>query len=245
MKAQKQSVQIQRRKMPLRILIVEDEVLIAETIKLLLELQGHEVPDICISYEEAVAAYHKEKPDLVILDIRLYGDKSGIDFANFLQNQAETTPFIYLTAQYDRRIFNLALETTPYGYLAKPIQKESLWTTIETAYQIHQQGKAPDLELTIFDGQKNHRVKDKEIICIKSDHVYANVHLVDGRKIVTRTPLGQFLQNIQSKLLFQCHRSYIINTKHVNSWDNDTVTLVDGQKIPVSRSKRQVLMTLL
>ncbi len=231
--------------MPLRILIVEDEVLIAETIKLYLEEQGHQVQDICISYEEAVESYLKNKPDLIILDIRLYGANSGIDYAHFLQDQSEKTPFIFLTSQHDRRIFDLALETSPHGYLAKPIQKESLWTTVETAYQLFKKGEKPIITFTLFDGQKKYKVDEREIVCVKSDHIYSNVHLVDGRKIVTRKPLSQFLKHIQSQLLFRCHRSFIINTLHVNDWDNNSVTLVNGDVVPVSRSRRDMLMELL
>lgn len=231
--------------MSLRILIVEDEILIAETIKLYLEEQGHQVLDICISYEEAVDSFHQQRPDMVVLDIRLYGPKSGIDFANFLQEQSEKTAFIYLTSQHDRRIFDLALETTPYGYLAKPIQKESLWTTVETAYRLFKDDSPPTITYTLFDGQKKHKVNEREIVCVKSDHIYSNVHLVDGRKIVTRKPLSQFLKHIQSQLLFRCHRSFIINTLHVNDWDNNSVTLVNGEIIPVSRSKRDILGKML
>ncbi|MEL6676128.1 MAG: response regulator transcription factor [Bacteroidota bacterium] len=233
--------------MGLRILVVEDEVLISETIKLLLEEQGHLVQDSCISYEEAIEAYQKEKPDMVILDVRLYGQKSGIDFANYLLNQPEETPFIYLTSQYDRRIFELALETNPYGYLAKPIQKASLWTTVETAYQRFKErnNESENPEITVFDGQKNHRIKEEEIVWIKSDHVYAKVHLLDDRQILTRKPLSKFRDQISGKWLFQCHRSYIINIRHVSSWDNQAVTMVDGETIPVSRSKRQTLIDML
>ena len=231
--------------MALRILIVEDEVIIAEMVKLLLEQQGYEVLDTCISYEEAVEAFECKQPDLVILDIRLYGQKSGIDFANFLLSQPTKTPFIYLTSQYDRRIFNLALETSPYGFLAKPIQKESLWTTIETAYRLFQGDQALAKELTLFDGQQYHRVQEGEIVSINSEHVYSNVKLADGRKIITRKPLRQLLNQIKGNLLFQCHRSFIINTRYVDGWDNDSVRLSNGEIIPVSRSKKSVLMGLL
>lgn len=231
--------------MSLKILIVEDEILIAETVRFFLKEQGHRVQGICISYEEALEAFERQRPDLVILDIRLYGSKSGIDFANFLQAQPEKVPFIYLTSQHDRRIFNLALDTTPYGYLAKPIQKESLWATVETAYRLFESGETPSVELTIFDGQTNYRVKEQEIVCIKSDHIYANVHLTDGRTIITRKPLSQFLEKIKSKRLFQCHRSFIINTGYVESWDRDSVIMTNGEIIPVSRSKKQLLISLL
>ncbi|MEM6725086.1 MAG: response regulator [Bacteroidota bacterium] len=228
--------------MPLRILVVEDEILIAEMIRMYLEERDHRVPAICISYEEAIEAFHEEKPDLVILDIRLYGDKSGIDIAQYLRQQDPITPFVFLTSQYDKRVLKLALETSPFGYLAKPIQKETLWTTVETAYRLGNNGMNHNAEIVISDGHKNHKVKEHEILCIKSDHVYAQIHLVDGRKLVTRKSLRDLIDILKSELLFQCHRSFVINTACVHGWDKQTVTLVNGLRVPVSRSRKALLM---
>ena len=231
--------------MSLRILIVEDEVLIAETIKLQLEEQGHIIQDICISYDEAISAYQQQRPDLVILDIRLYGSKSGIDVATYLCAQPQKTPFIYLTSQHDRRIADLALETTPYGYLAKPIQKESLWTTVAAAYKRFQSESLLEKELTIYDGQKKYKIKEREIVYIKSDHIYANILLANGKTIITRKPLSHFLQLLKSNLLIQCHRSYIVNKEYIDRWNSDSAYLVNGEVVPISRSKRQILLSQL
>lgn len=230
----------------LKILIVEDEILIAETIKLYLEEKGHIIQDICISYREATKAIEREQPDLVILDIRLYGEKSGIDVAKYIKQQSKKIPFIYLTSQYDQRIFNLALETVPFGYLAKPIQKESLLTTIETAYRLFQQDELSTVKsIIISDGQQNHRVKEREILYIKSDHIYANIYLANREKITIRKSLQDVLDIIKSQLFYQCHRSYIVNTLHVNGWNKSNVVLVNGEQIPVSRTKRKDLEGLL
>ncbi|MFK7948402.1 MAG: LytR/AlgR family response regulator transcription factor [Saprospiraceae bacterium] len=230
----------------LKILIVEDEILIAETIRLYLEEKGHIVQDICISYREAIRAIEREQPDLVVLDVRLYGEKSGIDVAKYIKKQAEKIPFIYLTSQYDQRIFNLALETVPFGYLAKPIQKESLLTTIETAHRLFQQNELSTVKsIIINDGFQNHRVKEQEILYIKSDHIYVNIYLANREKITIRKSLQDILDIIKSQLFFQCHRSYIVNTLHVNGWNKSNVVLVNGEQIPVSRTKRKDLEDLL
>ena len=68
-----------------------------------------------ISYEEAFQAYNLRRPDLVLLDIRLYGTKSGIDFAAYLKEQVNGPPFIFLSSQNDQKILEQALETNPYG----------------------------------------------------------------------------------------------------------------------------------
>lgn len=233
--------------MALKILIVEDEILIAQTIKLYLEGQGYFVQGICISYSEAVESYQNQKPDLVLLDIHLYGEKSGIDFANFLIEQPQPTAFIYLTSQNDRRIFNLALETNPYGYLPKPIKKEVLWTTVETAYNLYQKNNfnTDSEQIILFDGQMNHKINLTKIVYLEADHVYTNIYLSDNRKIQVRQALYQLIENIQSDLLFQCHRSYAINIKQISSWDNQNIIMTNNTKIPVSRSKKNQLKELL
>ncbi|WNJ17009.1 DNA-binding response regulator [Pontibacter sp. G13] len=231
--------------MSLKILVVEDEVLIAETIKLFIEEKGHEVTDMCISYEEAKEAYVQSPPDLVILDIRLYGKKSGIDFANFLLEQPLKIPFVYLTSQHDKRIFDMAIDTAPYGYLAKPIHKQTLWLTVEAAYQRFLEELPPVNELIISDGQSKHKISEQDITLIKADHVYSEVFLKDGRKLLVRKPLRYFEEQAQGDFLIQAHRSYIVNVREVLSWTTNSVTLADGQSIPVSRARKQGLFELL
>lgn len=229
------------RTMPLKILIVEDEVLIAETLKLHLEALGHEVLDLCISYEEAIDSYQQQIPDIAILDIRLYGEKSGVDFANYLCKQKAQIPFIFLTSQNDRRIFEKALDTSPYGYLSKPVRKETLWTTIEVAYNKYLNDHLLTSELQVYDGQQNHRLKESNILYIKAEHVYSYVYLKYGEKIVTRTPLREIEQEVNAKIFCRCHRSHIINTMHISSWDNENATMSDGHILSISKSKRKVL----
>jgi len=109
-----------------KILIVEDEVIIADTIKRYLTQNGHQVVGNAISYQEAESIYIEKKPDLVLLDIRLSGTKTGIDVAYFIQQQTDPKPFIFLSSQLDSRSLNSAKETFPAGYLSKPIQKNTL-----------------------------------------------------------------------------------------------------------------------
>ncbi|MEM6298884.1 MAG: DNA-binding response regulator [Bacteroidota bacterium] len=220
----------------MKVLIVEDEILIAQTIKLYLMERGHATQGFCISYEEFVAAYEKEVPDLVLLDIRLYGERSGLEIAKYLNASPESVPFVYLTSQQDKRTFDLALATTPHGYLPKPIRKETLWTTIETAYQLSQSNVTPAVNL--FDGKSTHQIIPEDLLYVQSEHVYTNVFLKGGGKVVIRKPLSWFLESFKS--LERAHRSYLVNPDMVRSWDSDVLTLRDGTKIPLSRSYKKM-----
>ncbi|MBK9734020.1 MAG: DNA-binding response regulator [Saprospiraceae bacterium] len=222
----------------LNILIVEDEILIAETIKYYLEERDHNVLSIAISYDEAVQAYRLRCPDLVLLDIRLYGQKSGIDFANFLSEQISNPPYVYLTSQYDQRILAEALKTNPSGYLTKPIQKETLWTTVEAAYHLHEASQVVQPVITLQDGKNNYNINANEILYIQSDHVYVTIITIRDQKITVRKSLQQLLSLCESEFLFICHRSYIINLKHIQEWNNDEIILKNNFAVPISRSKR-------
>lgn len=222
----------------LSILIVEDEILIAETISMYLEERGHSVQDIAISYAEALTAFHLKRPDLVLLDIRLYGEKSGLDFGNYLLKIDDHPPFIYLTSQYDRRIVDTALVTNPSGYLTKPINKQSLWTTIETAAS-----KIKPASMSLYDGKVYHKLSASDILFIQADHVYVRVHTKDGNVIMARKSMKQLLSEINSNDLIHCHRSYVVNHRFVSKWTSDVLELSNGAKVPMSRSRREGLLS--
>ncbi|MBN2102891.1 PAS domain S-box protein [bacterium] len=120
------------------ILIVEDEVIIAYDLQQKLQTLGYQVPDICTSGEEAIESTNKHLPDLILMDIRLHGNMSGIEAVEQIQKQHDM-PIIYLTAHTDTSTLEKAKHTRPEGYLVKPIDDEqSIYGPIEIALHKHQ-----------------------------------------------------------------------------------------------------------
>lgn len=117
---------------PTRILIVEDEILIALEIETRLKKFGFEVCGKAVSSEEALFLVESESPELVLMDIMIKGTMDGIQTASVI-NKKYNIPIIYLTAYVDQVTLNRAKETNPFGYLAKPIQERDLHSTIEMA----------------------------------------------------------------------------------------------------------------
>lgn len=226
----------------INILIVEDEILIAETIRMYLEERGHKVLNIAISFDEAKHAFYLRRPDLVLLDIRLYGQKSGIDFANFLLEQKDGSPYIYLTSQYDKRILEQALQTNPFGYLTKPIQKESLWTSIESAYNLYISKNNDDKIISFQDGKNNYQINVNEILYIQANHVYSRIVTVEKKEVILRKTLHELKELLNFDYIIYCHRSYIINLKHIQEWNNNEITLKNRLAIPISRSRRDEIV---
>ncbi|GAO44674.1 sigma-54-dependent transcriptional regulator [Flavihumibacter petaseus] len=121
--------------MPKRILIVEDEFIIANDLQLILEKAGYAVIGIAVSGEEA-DAFISRKPDLVLLDIRLKGRQSGIDIARKLRT--EHIAFIYLSANSNQKILEAAKATEPDGFLVKPFREKDLLIALDIAWYRHQ-----------------------------------------------------------------------------------------------------------
>jgi DNA-binding NtrC family response regulator len=121
--------------MSIKILIVEDEFIVANALRLTVEQAGYKVNGIAASAEEADEQLQNQQPDLVLLDIRLEGKRSGIDLAKKLR--AENIPFIYLSANSNQKILEEAKTTEPYGFLVKPFREKDLLVTLDIALYRH------------------------------------------------------------------------------------------------------------
>jgi DNA-binding NtrC family response regulator len=121
--------------MSIKILIVEDEFIVANALRLTVEQAGYRVNGIAASAEEADEQLQNQKPDLVLLDIRLEGKRSGIDLARKLR--ADNIAFIYLSANSSQKVLEEAKKTEPYGFIVKPFREKDLLVTLDIALYRH------------------------------------------------------------------------------------------------------------
>lgn len=122
---------------PIRILIVEDERLVADDLQETLQGLGYEVSASVASGEEALAKVAETTPDLVLMDIRLSGTLDGVQAADLIQSQFQI-PIVYLTANADRATLERVKASHPFGYILKPFNEKILATTIDIALSRHQ-----------------------------------------------------------------------------------------------------------
>ncbi len=115
-----------------RIMVVEDEGLVALQIKEALETLGYEVVAVASSGEEAINKATAGEPDLVLMDVRLRGPMNGIEAARRIRASLEV-PVVYLSAYSDAETLEMAELTEPYGYVLKPFDERSLRTVIQMA----------------------------------------------------------------------------------------------------------------
>lgn len=116
----------------IKILIVEDQIIVALNIKNRLKNLGYTVLDAVASGEEAIRQAELTNPDLILMDIMLKGDMDGIEAARIIKSRSGT-PVIYLTACTDLETLERAKLTDPEGYISKPFREENLCENIEAA----------------------------------------------------------------------------------------------------------------
>ena len=166
----------------IRVLIVEDEPLIAEDIAQGLEKNEFLVSAVVYSKEDAIEQLNINLPDLVLLDINLSGEMSGIEIAEKI-NTHYNIPFIFITSYSEKQTLEKAKFTEPSGYIVKPFNEASLYSTLEIALYNHAQKnkrKFPELSFNkinqhladpiserefsllqlIYDGKTNKQIAD-------------------------------------------------------------------------------------
>jgi DNA-binding NtrC family response regulator len=118
-----------------KILIVEDEYVVADHLKRFLEKAGHRVCGIASSYSEAMSFIKVDKPTWVLLDICLNGKSSGIELAEQLSNF--NIPFLFLSANMNQKTLEDVKKTKPYGFLSKPFKDKELMIMLDIAMDRH------------------------------------------------------------------------------------------------------------
>jgi PAS domain S-box-containing protein len=119
-----------------KILVVEDESIVAEDLRRSLEKLGYSVPSVVFSGEMAINKAREENPNLVLMDIMLKGEMDGIEAAGKIHS-GFNIPVVYLTAFGDENILARARITEPFGYIIKPFKERELKINIEIALYKH------------------------------------------------------------------------------------------------------------
>ncbi len=153
----------------IKVLIVEDEPLIAKNIGMYLNNNDYEVAAISFDPEDAIFQLKRHTPDLAILDINLESEQDGIDIAYFI-NRHHFIPFIYLTSYSDKDTIDRAKKTNPAGFIVKPFNEKTLYATIEIALCNHAtlaNRHVPELSFDKINKQISTGLTDREFEVIR------------------------------------------------------------------------------
>ncbi|MGD1713554.1 putative bifunctional diguanylate cyclase/phosphodiesterase [Dapis sp. BLCC M172] len=145
-----------------KIMIVEDESIIAEDLADSLRTMGYTVVDIVSSGEEAILMAAEKQPNLILMDVMLQGEMDGVTAAEQIQSNLQI-PIIFLTAYTDNKTLQRVKATNPFGYIVKPFEERNLHLTIEIALQRHQYDP-----ITLLPNRSLFRARLNEILSQKN-----------------------------------------------------------------------------
>jgi two-component system, LytTR family, response regulator LytT len=226
-----------------KIAVVEDEIIIADHLCETLENLGYEVFEPAISYTEGKELIDTERPDIAILDINLSGRKDGIDLAKYIRENHDI-PFIFLTSFADKATLERAKQVNPPAYLIKPFNKEELYTSIEIALFNYQKTKNEEVKKKdfVFVKQKQLFIKIyfKDILFLKSDHVYTEIFVDKGEKYIIRESLGEYANQLNDDFV-RVHRSFIVNFQHITKVEANQLWINEFE-VPISKQHRNDIL---
>lgn len=238
----------------MKILIVEDEPLAASQYEMLATRMGYEVAGVFDNAFEALDCFHREKPDLLLLDIHLAGDVDGIQLA---EQAGRTRPVavVFVTSMQDDEIFARARQTRPAAFLIKPFDTLQLQRAIELALGEPTQTTEKPLDegevilrdcLFVKVREKLEKVTLDDILFAEADDRYSVLHTATGRKFALRMPLGQLEEKLPLPLFVRTHRSFLINLNQIQSVDlqNNLIQIKD-KHIPIGNKYREQVLALL
>jgi len=225
----------------------------------MLEEIGYEIVDNVIVYEQAERVLKAEQVDLVLIDIILASDKTGIDLGKHIRENYDI-PFTFVTSNSDRATVENAKTVKPNGYLVKPFEQQDLYTSIEIALsnftydtaKSSSEGSMSDDDVPMSNSvlkdsifvKKQHlyyRIQFGDIQFIKADNVYLEVNTVD-KKFLVRSPLKDYLEKLPKKKFYRAHKSYIVNVDHIDAINSKDV-MINNNLIPISKDFKEFIIS--
>ena len=236
-------------------------MIIADDMQSMLEEIGYEIVDNVIVYEQAVEVLKTQQVDLVLIDIILASDKTGIDLGKHIRENYDI-PFIFVTSNSDRATVENAKTVKPNGYLVKPFEQQDLYTSIEIALSNFIYGKQnvakgissedvnEDVPLSnsilkdsIFVKKQHlyYRIQFGDIQFIKADNVYLEVNTID-KKFLVRSPLKDYLEKLPQNKFYRAHKSYIVNVDHIDAINSKDI-MINNTLIPISKDFKDFIIS--
>lgn len=209
-----------------KILIVEDQVLIANHIKNILIDNNIIAIELAFNVEEATQKLNKLNPDVILLDINLNEKKCGITWA---KEFAKNKQIIFITGQTEKETMLKAFEVNPVTYLTKPVKEADLIAAIELAKM-----KSKVDYVIVKNGFDEVKVYFEDILFLKSDKNYVDIQLLN-KTITVRNTLDNFCKELDSDLFCRVHRSYVVNKSKVTQKKSSSLKINEFE-MPISRN---------
>lgn len=245
----------------IKILVVEDQKIIAKDLASLLTSWDYQVVGTCATGEEALKLFQSEEPDIALVDIQLLGFMDGITVVERI-NALRPIPIVYLTAQADSKTVERAKASSPAAYLLKPFDERTLQISLELAFDTFEKQQLQQLKATEPSKTLAHEVKlssdtilayngsvfikqnfrfvklaTKDLIYVEASRTYAYL-ITTQHKHIIRLPLVAVLEKLEIKEIVRIHRSFAVNIRHVQEFSDEEITLSNGKVLPFTTAYR-------
>lgn len=229
-----------------RILIVEDDPLIADSLEVIVQETGYECIGKVDTVKDALMSVADLAPDLLLLDINLEGNREGLDIAEIVYKR-EKIPYIFITAYSDESTVTRGAATEPMGYLIKPFSQADVRVALKLAFaaidkQETKMSSLIDGDGTFYVKESNgyKRIQIKDIRYVKADDIYSIIVTHDQRCIISKS-----LKKVEAEFVkygfIRVHRSYLINKVAVDQI-KDSHVIIGNETIPIGRAYKEELM---
>lgn len=231
-----------------RILIVEDDVNISENIEEILQLLGYVNIDIANSANQAVKVVKKYRPDMVFMDIKLKGDKDGIELGEIIQQMVDA-PIVYVTSYSDPAIIERAKRTHPAGFIVKPFNSNDIHAMVEIV--LYNQRTRPMMSETGGSAAELSPYLVTDALFIKADNSFERVDYTDiyyveangnmvtiftkNRKFIIRKSMKDMEEKLPSNLFLRVQKSFIVQLAQIENFNTKEITLKTNDVVPVGR----------
>ena len=235
-----------------RLVIVEEELVIAAALGALLTDLGHIVVATCPDAVGALRAVAVHRPQLVLLDINLGKGRDGVHIAERI-NTVERVPFVFITGHTDQRTLDRVKATRPAGFIIKPFDEDDLRTQIEIALarhaaqgdagnppgEVQQQGSQASDVLFVRDRGRRVKVPVQEIRYVEADNNYVVVHTAE-RRYVMACSLTSMAERLPSSSFVRIHRRYLVDVRRITGLSEREAHL--GELVlPVGKTHKEEL----
>jgi DNA-binding LytR/AlgR family response regulator len=235
--------------MSLKVLIIEDEIDLAENISEYLIQHGYDVIGIIPTAEDVPDFIAKNDVDLFLIDIMLKGNVKGIDIAAVIRERFPKCGILFTTALSGKGVLDKISDTLYDGYLLKPFSLKSLESTL---YLISKKLEKPDETgkagqkrnlLPIRDKGKIILLDENDIYYVKAEGLYLRI-FTDNKIFLIRELLKTFLPKLNTEKFLRIHKSYVVNLSKVKDLNSKECNVMN-QVIPIRRGFYKDFLTIL
>jgi len=240
-----------------RIAVVEDEPIVAMDIVANLQNLGYTTIGPFERSEEIIKQVKRDPPDLILLDIKIAGEMDGIETAEIIRSIAEM-PLIFITASSDKPTMARAQRLRPNAYIIKPFNFHNLHSAIELALYNYchsnvEEGLSETDKLPQTDGypayqtlyvrktktKRFEKLPLENVVMLEANGSYTKIITLD-KELKISVNLREILAKISAKQIVRVHRSYAINTLHIQSITDEELT-VANVNIPIGDTYKSAL----